>query len=498
MAIPTYRTAKVHLTLLSPVHIGCGETYDPSCYVIGDDDVLYAFEPTLVALPSAKQNDLRRLANTGTALDWAVFFYDNREYFIPASRAVMKAGRAVLRTYRTLVQQKKQQNQCFIERTAYASSGEDDVAYIPGSSVKGAVHTALADRINDGRQAVYKGVGKMLDIDKAIIGGSFSSSPMRFVKVGDFMPVGHAAQKAVLARRLYKGDADAVKKSIPAAYETLWPGIYRNFVSTWSIQAPQLSDAVPNCYESFAAIARDLNRKTLRLLNAECAYLEHFRESQAWVVQIRKVVGALLDKLEAGSVALVRLGKNQGAQSLVLDGSPSPKANPRTQFFVNDDGVVLPFGWALLEFEEQETAAVKAWCSQQEQPLRVDLEAIRRSRLEMQARLRAEREAKEAQRRSEEAAEAQQAARLAAMTPQERQLEIMLGKLSAFRGDVKPGTELFQAVLNLLNEALTWPVDMQRQCAQKMGPIIKSKGMYQGKAEKELKARLRVLRNEGS
>ncbi|BBF23043.1 hypothetical protein SUTMEG_09340 [Sutterella megalosphaeroides] len=68
-----YLTRRVFLTLLSPVHVGCGETYDPTNYVI-DEGILYGFEPSLVWLPEQERQELRRLALKGDRIGWAVFF----------------------------------------------------------------------------------------------------------------------------------------------------------------------------------------------------------------------------------------------------------------------------------------------------------------------------------------------------------------------------------------------------------------------------------------
>lgn len=493
-----YQTAQVGLTLLSPVHIGCGDAYDPSCYLIGDDGILYVFEPSLIDLPEAKRNELKRLGQTGAVFDWARFFYRNRDLYVSAARTAMEVGTKVRQLYLSLVEFQRSQNQCHIFRTVYTVDGEDDVAFIPGSSVKGAIHTALAEHINGGRSAAFEGARRMLDIDGRVIGGSFSNSPMRFVKVGDFMPTQAVRKRAVYASRLYKGDAKTVQRAIPASFEVLWPGVYRNYAARWSLLESAPIHNIKHPYRDFRAIARDLNEKMCELFAKECSYLERFEQARVWVQGARRLIETLRPELESGTVALVRLGKNQGASSLVLSGTPSPKAKPKTQFFVTDDGLMLPFGWALLEFEAQENVRIQAWCASQKAVQSIDLTEVRQKRLADQARIQAERQAQELAREAERREQEEKQKRLAALSPQEQALETLVEQLRAFSGTVKSGTELFNAVRALLNDALNWPVDLQKKCAQTMGPLIKSKGMYQGKAEKEFKACLRSLRNEGS
>ena len=61
------RSTDVYLTPLSPVHVGCGEDYEPMRYVI-EKGVLYSFEPSVVRLPVNLRADLLRTAKTGRFL----------------------------------------------------------------------------------------------------------------------------------------------------------------------------------------------------------------------------------------------------------------------------------------------------------------------------------------------------------------------------------------------------------------------------------------------
>lgn len=376
-----YQTAQVSLTLLSPVHIGCGDAYDPTCYLIGDDGILYAFEPSLVDLPEAKRDELKCLGQTGTVFEWARFFYRNRDLYVSAARTAMEAGKKICQYYGALVEERRSQSQCLISRTAYTTSGEEDVPYIPGSSVKGAIHTALADRINDGRGDVFRGVGKSFNIDEKVIKGTFTQSPMRFVKVADFMPLQPVSKRAVYAQRLTKSGGSAAPNVIRAAFETLWPGIYRSFVSQWSLSGAEPVYGICYPYRNFQGIANDLNKKTFPIFVEECSFLEKFARANGWAESVRHLVDSIRNELDAGTIALIRLGRNQGAASVVLKGSPSPNAKPKEQFFVIDDGLMLPFGWALLEFKEQENARIKAWCAEQTPVRIINLAAVRKKRL---------------------------------------------------------------------------------------------------------------------
>ena len=48
---------EIFLTPLSPLHIGCGEDYEPTNYVI-HQNVLYSFDPAVVPLDAALRKEL--------------------------------------------------------------------------------------------------------------------------------------------------------------------------------------------------------------------------------------------------------------------------------------------------------------------------------------------------------------------------------------------------------------------------------------------------------
>ena len=55
---------KLKLTALTPIHIGTGEVYEPTSYVI-DDGYLYEFEESLFFqhLPNVKKNEFLKLVD---------------------------------------------------------------------------------------------------------------------------------------------------------------------------------------------------------------------------------------------------------------------------------------------------------------------------------------------------------------------------------------------------------------------------------------------------
>ena len=69
--------ATLALTPLSPIHIGCGEDFEPTNYVI-EDGILYGFDPSRAALPDNLAKRLGELGDKADLLGIQRFFRDNR------------------------------------------------------------------------------------------------------------------------------------------------------------------------------------------------------------------------------------------------------------------------------------------------------------------------------------------------------------------------------------------------------------------------------------
>ncbi|MEA3274994.1 MAG: RAMP superfamily CRISPR-associated protein, partial [Pseudomonadota bacterium] len=150
---------RLAITPLSPVHMGSGQDYEPTGYVI-DDETLYEFDgiAALQALPQAERDRLGRILEgrpkPDTLREVQRFFYDNRARLIAVSRHQVRVNRTVEGFYEERVGRIAQheqgggrvQNRLEIERTAYnPPTGQ---AILPGSGLKGAIRTALLDAKN--------------------------------------------------------------------------------------------------------------------------------------------------------------------------------------------------------------------------------------------------------------------------------------------------------------------------------------------------------------
>ena len=77
---PFFEHISLALTPLTPIHIGCGEDFEPTNYVI-DDGLLYGFDPSRAALNVVQRSKLLDVARRGSLPGIQRFFRDHADAF---------------------------------------------------------------------------------------------------------------------------------------------------------------------------------------------------------------------------------------------------------------------------------------------------------------------------------------------------------------------------------------------------------------------------------
>ncbi|MBF0427196.1 MAG: type III-A CRISPR-associated RAMP protein Csm5 [Magnetococcales bacterium] len=177
MAEPFLRSYRLVISTLSPVHVGCGEDYEPTHYVVKGDS-LYPL-PDLVttgAFADAKsRTDLEQaVVGKDSLIKLQKLYGDKPDLHHAADRYVPMTTQAADRHKNWL---NGKDGQCVIERTIYDHISQNPI--LPGSSIKGAIRTAILNHLA-GRRSVgeYKGAK---DLEEKILGGSFDKDPLRWL-----------------------------------------------------------------------------------------------------------------------------------------------------------------------------------------------------------------------------------------------------------------------------------------------------------------------------
>lgn len=446
------------LTPLSPIHIGCGEDFEPTNYVI-EDGLLYGFDPSRATLTDLQRSKLGDVARRGSLAGIQKFFRDNAAAFKPHAHVVMPVCAGVARLYEQRIGKaanvEASGNQVFnqLEIERHVFTGPQQQPFIPGTSFKGALRTAWLDELNNGRtprdvEYKYNGEAKSTTrMETTLLGGDFQTSPLRLLKVADLMPNREPEREVLFAVNRKKRppkEGEAPPKGVTARKDCVLPGQYRLFQAGVTLPAllahagatdgkgkpltPQRNQLNAHGTLDLSALARQSNAYNRQRLQRELAVLGgRGLVNPDWKRGIETLLaagGELDKKLAAGQAFLIRLGRYGGAESKTLTGEGvasikimGARVNGKQEYSFEsttktvwlaaqndtDQKHLIPFGWAVVEIDPQaDCVALKNWCTAQSQG-RPDMATIR-------AELQAERQAAIAQKTQQAAAAAQRAA----------------------------------------------------------------------------------------
>lgn len=471
--LKTYRLA---LTPLSPIHIGCGEDFEPTNYVI-DEGVLYGFNPSRAVLNDLQKGKLTDAANRASLLAIQRFFRDNAQVFKAQADVLMPVSAGVAKAYAENFGEvsnvekggRKVVNQFFIERTMH--TGRLSRPYIPGSSFKGAIRTAMLDELNQGQRVTRqdemdrRGAAKGDAVERRLLKGDFATSPLRLLKVADLMPAPdqEPARRVMFAvnrkkKQIIKDGQELQPKGIAARKECILHGQYRAFVADAALPsldphqdgkttpAPELR---PNDLRQIAKQSNTYNQIRLR---RELSVLDgRGLVNPDWKQRVETLLsGDLSKKFINGDAFLIRLGRYGGAESKTLSGDGvaqikimQGKGQPaviqdstKTVWLAaeqeNEQKHLLPFGWAVVEIDPQaDLPQLKAWCEAESKgrpdmvKQRQQFEGEKAEVQKRKAEKAAEIAAREAARQAEQAAAERRAQALASMTLQGKLIETL-------------------------------------------------------------------------
>ena len=405
-------------TPLSPVHIGTDESYEPTNYII-DDNTLYEYDiegalNSLTTKDRAELDEIVRKPNAQMIKSVQKFFYDKREALKPWAINAIPVLEGVANFYNSRVGKvanhegsgAKVINNLEINRCAYNPINRQPVLF--GSSIKGAIRTALLNHINK-NQALQKTTdrrtGKLRtednrDLQQRLLkfqAGKFELDPLRLVSVGDAnwvnddglpkakicMTVNRKKHKVVDGNGAERPSQSEGNQSLNKLLEYVPAWRYRAFSGQLtlqdinSIRANVHSSKLPEsklCY-SMADIAKICSSFYLPKLKEEVRLMrDRGFVDKEWDNSIQRLIASIIEQVKNGQVFLLRIGRHSGAESVTLNGEgvrnikilQGKDPGTRRQNFTFDDKTktlwlaaqhkeqrtdLLPFGWVLVEVE---------------------------------------------------------------------------------------------------------------------------------------------------
>lgn len=386
-------------TSLSPIHIGTGDSYEPTNYII-DDGTLYEFDTgsVIAALTESDRQMLNKTVSGKPSEDMLKalqrFFFEKRAQLKPFSINAIPVLDGVAQLYASRIGQtanresggKQVLNKLEIDRTAYNPVTRQPVLY--GSSIKGAIRTALLDQINQGqrtheRKGLHEFQGQLFkyrDPERGKL--SLEQDPLRLIGLGDAawsMKLGLPTTQVHLAVNRKKTAVVDQKGNLRAAmgenlYQILecvpsaYPDCFTGPLTLQSIEGPAAKVPAKELRFQMQTIADACNRFYVPLWTAERKLMiQRGYGDEGWQQLVNQILSAKQEKIKNGQAFLLRIGRHSGAEAVTVAGArngnikimkgkgqpPEYADTPKTLWLAANDpkqhSQLLPFGWLLVE-----------------------------------------------------------------------------------------------------------------------------------------------------
>lgn len=357
------RPFRVKLHVLSPIHIGCDDAYEPTNFVIDEKTgKLIEFDPMdfIASLSDKQRAEFTKLCEGENLL--GIFKFIKREYTAKVPGRMTDVASGLLTHYKKVLamssyDRKAVINQFTLMKTAHHPN--DNLPYIPGTSLKGALRTAYLSAL-----ATVEKVGKQNNskgLEKILLGGDFENDPFRMVKVSDLHPTAETSTKIVYAvnKRLStdERESQASKGDVYQIFETVSSGAC--FEGTVQVSPCPTSKKSIKENHLFAALHRFyeilLKTETQSLKKIGLTHTVPPLVAQHFADQLKK------------TCFLVRIGRHTGAEGVTIEGhreikimqkhgTPPKTLDHATTIWLasetpkpTDTSKLVPFGWAMLE-----------------------------------------------------------------------------------------------------------------------------------------------------
>ncbi len=500
------QTTRCTISTLTPVHIGCGEDYYPTNYVI-DSGLLHHFseEGLLAALTLAERKQLAKLADERGdqgLKKLQAFIHGKKDSLQHYATHTVPVSAELERFYQSRVGQTvqlkgnggKDNNKLEIARHAF--NPYTQTPYFPGSSIKGAIRTALLNALNnnqplpfrvDETRDVPRGEGDKLQ--KRLLGyNAIPDDPLRLLKIGDASYQHPDALHGLEIRFAVNRKNKAAKEKSMAETK----GLYQLLECLPAHRSQSLAFEV-----NFLADARlDYGWTMQQLANACNAFFQPQLEKELKLMQQLNTAGSAwlsgLEKLLASELGeafdkqqafLLRIGQHSGAESNTLEGvrhikimqgrdkNPKYLPKPTTIWLAGDhkdqQRDLLPFGWVLIEIGGVVLDQTHAFLKAQAAPDYVKQEQLQhladqRAEFLQQQRLKQEKLVQQQadddeKERLKQAADAEKAQQMAAMTDAQQALyRLQQDYQTAKTRAAEPNGTLRQLLTQTINQAADW------------------------------------------
>lgn len=518
------------------MHIGCGEDYYPTNYVI-DDGLLHHFseEGLLCALTIAEKNGLAKLAeeqNENGIKKLQEFIFDKREKLQFQATHSVPLSKELETFYQSRIGKTSQRenngravnNQLAIARHAF--NPYNQTPYVAGSSIKGAIRTALLNALNDGEKMRFDSNrdaprGENEKLQKQLLGyQAISDNPAKDIKGDPLRLLKISDATYANAENLHSAEIRFAvnRKNKPSKFEAkglnqLLECLPANRSHSLNFDLTFLANPNERARWSLRDICLACNEFFVPQLQQELEMLQSLNLcNKEWAQGLEQLLNnELTQAFREHKAFLLRIGQHGGAESNTLEGvrhikimqgkgnAPKYTDKPTTVWLVanhkDQQQDLLPFGWVLVEMGDaklENTHAFLKTHAAKDFTLREKLNSLTAKRAEFSAKEEQKRkmqieqalQAAENERLQQEA-EAKKAAQMANLTEEQK----LIFELQAdFEADpnCQPNGVLNQKLVGVIKQAANWAND-DKQALVEFGQMLFEKWAKPKKLKEWLK-----------
>ncbi|MCD6534398.1 MAG: type III-A CRISPR-associated RAMP protein Csm5 [Deltaproteobacteria bacterium] len=307
------------LEVLSPLHIGCDEDYEPTNFVVDEQtSELINFNPLdfIGALNRDLKIEFADICSQGTVVSLLKIYQFMRRHAALAEGRRISISRSFIEHYRSAVEMpesrvKRELNKFRIERTAFQPL--TGIPLIPGSSLKGVLRTAILNL----RKPKYpmpidtRDRRAPQELERRIFDdGSFATDPMRLIKVSDFVALPGVQSRIVYAvdKKKNPNSRFECRDDLCQILEVVESG--SSFIGSITVMDPGSERTGNN---------RDVPRKPVTMSELRQALGRFFNhEKNREDVELKRIGCDPVTIFKNEKELLLRVGRHSGAECLTL------------------------------------------------------------------------------------------------------------------------------------------------------------------------------------
>ena len=428
MPASKFELHRVNLHILSPIHIGTGQELDPFSYVIrGNSLLIIDLIKWMEDYP--EQEKLYNMMDSDNFAEIRTFIADNIDSESVTLGSIPVTSNGLLSTYDRVIKAKDRRNQLLID--GMTRNDISQTAYIPGSSIKGSVRTAIANHFVETAGVTSRNMKKTYkpafepDYNEKIF-GKINEDPMRNLKLSDVPLEGFGS--IIVEAEEYSLNEE--KSKTPKGYKEVSANLCQNGEDVvYPLRLSLKPFSLHNDKVDVHFILEALFRFYVSKYKQE--YSKFYSKSGA--EEIRQETAPMCLKVInlKTNETLIRIGHFSHVECITLDDVREPQTRMvkgkrmpygTTRTLANG---LYPFGWAKLEFLDLESKPREG----NDWPFSIqELERIAKAKGEAAKKSKVAAETAEVRRREEEAkriAEEKRKAELEAMSPEERDIALI-------------------------------------------------------------------------